>query len=242
MTIHTPFYAFQSALTSEECNKIINLGLKKEPEEAETFGNNQKNVNKEIKQADKTTQELQKELSKNIGEIDPYVRDSTISWINDVWIYERIYPFLLEANEKSGWKYEFESAEDFQFTTYKNGGFYGWHLDCGTCHNYVYLKNVPDEEKIKGKEKFYTDNPNLVGKIRKLSMTLNLSDPNDYEGGYLMFDLGEHQPDSKNNKMEEIKKRGSLIIFPSFLYHQVSPVTKGTRHSLVCWILGAPFK
>ena len=56
---------------------------------------------------------------------DPFVRDSTISWLNDMWIYERIYPFLLEANQKSGWNYDFESAEDFQFTTYQMVVFMG---------------------------------------------------------------------------------------------------------------------
>ena len=242
MYIETPFYVFPSALTSDECDKIISLGLSKEPEEAETMNLEHKGANKQIQQADKTTQQLQKELGKNIDEINPLVRDSSISWLNDVWIYNRIYPFVVEANEKAGWNYDFESAEDLQFTTYQNGGFYGWHRDCGGCHKSAYLKNVPDEKKKKGKEKYYTTNDDLVGKIRKLSLTMNLSKPEDYEGGNLKFDWGDHQHSNRLYECKEIRPQGSIVVFPSFWYHQVTPVTKGKRHSLVCWVLGAPFR
>jgi len=242
MSIETPYYVFPSAFTQEECKKIISLGLDKEPEEAETMDLNHKKANRNIKQADKTSQELQKEFGTDVTNINPLVRDSAISWLNDSWIYDKIYPFVIEANTKAGWNYDFDSAEELQFTTYQNGGFYGWHRDGGSCHKSAYLKNVPDEEKIKGKEKYYTTNDDLVGKIRKLSLTINLSKPEDYEGGNLKFDWGDHQKNNRLYECKEIRPQGSLVVFPSFWYHQVTPVTKGKRHSLVCWVLGAPFR
>ena len=242
MILGTTFCTYESAFTPEECDKIIELGLKSNKQKGTTWGNQEKTDDKKVSQANKTIHELQNEHGKSINDINPYIRDSEISWLKEQWIYDKLHGLVLDANQKSGWNFEFDTAQEMQFTTYQKDGFYGWHADSGICHHSKYLRDVSEDEKIKGKEHFYTKDLNSIGKIRKLSMTLNLSDPSDYEGGYLMFDLGEHQPDSKNNKMEEIKKRGSLIIFPSFLYHQVSPVTKGTRHSLVCWILGAPFK
>ena len=72
-------------------------------------------------------------------------------------------------------------------------------------------------------------------------MTVNLTDSKDYEGGDLKFDFGPH---SKNqyHTCEEIRPKGSIIVFPSYVYHQVTPVTKGTRYSLVMWSTGKPFK
>ena len=72
-------------------------------------------------------------------------------------------------------------------------------------------------------------------------MTLNLNEPGDYEGGLLNFDFGIHAP-TQYHKCTEISPQGSLIVFPSFIHHQVTPVTRGTRYSLVLWTLGHPFK
>jgi len=70
---------------------------------------------------------------------------------------------------------------------------------------------------------------------RKLSFTLQLSDENSYEGGDLCLYFN-HEPD----KM--LKQRGSITFFPSYVLHEVTPVTKGTRNSLVGWVLGPDFK
>jgi PKHD-type hydroxylase len=85
--------------------------------------------------------------------------------------------------------------------------------------------------------------PWLVGKIRKLSVTVSLSDSNDYKGGELEFDFrnGEHGKISNIVECKEIKSKGSLVVFPSFVWHRVKPVTKGTRYSLVIWHCGLPF-
>ena len=75
-------------------------------------------------------------------------------------------------------------------------------------------------------------------------MTCTLSDPNDYKGGELQFDFrnNEHNKKSKIITCNEIKPRGSIVVFPSHVWHRVKKVTSGTRYSLVIWNVGYPFK
>jgi PKHD-type hydroxylase len=73
------------------------------------------------------------------------------------------------------------------------------------------------------------------GKIRKLSFTLQLSESDDYKGG----DLNLYVKDEPETMR---RSQGSLAVFPSYVLHQVTPVTKGTRYALVSWITGKPFK
>jgi len=73
------------------------------------------------------------------------------------------------------------------------------------------------------------------GISRKLSMVLQLSDPSEYEGGELQI-LTSKEPKSMQ------KKRGLITVFPAWTLHQVTPVTKGTRQTLVTWVAGPPFK
>jgi PKHD-type hydroxylase len=82
------------------------------------------------------------------------------------------------------------------------------------------------------------------GKIRKLSVTVSLTDPKEYKGGELEFDFRNEDPDKKRamRTCTEILPKGSVVVFPSFVWHRVKPVTKGVRHSLVIWNLGYPFK
>ena len=75
----------------------------------------------------------------------------------------------------------------------------------------------------------------------KLSVTINLSGDENYEGGNLKFDFGPNTQGERFIECTEIRPKGSIIVFPSFTYHQVTPVTKGTRYSLVMWICGKPF-
>ena len=69
---------------------------------------------------------------------------------------------------------------------------------------------------------------------RKISIVVQLSDPLEYEGGELQIS------DGGTNRVCE-KTKGTIIIFPSYLLHRVTPVTKGTRRSLVLWVTGPPF-
>ena len=87
----------------------------------------------------------------------------------------------------------------------------------------------------------YSHDMKRWNKVRKISMTVNLSNPNDYEGGNLKFDLGPHVKE-RFKVCDEIRPQGSVVIFPSFTYHCVTPVTNGTRYSLVLWCLGKPWQ
>jgi len=71
--------------------------------------------------------------------------------------------------------------------------------------------------------------------IRKLSLSIQLTDPTEYEGGELWL-----YEDDKGALMK--KDQGTLILFPSFILHEVKPVTKGERNSLVAWATGKQFK
>ena len=106
-------------------------------------------------------------------------------------------------------------AEPLQFLRYKKGGRYDSHMDI----QWSDLKtNIPN---------------------RKLTVITQLSDPKDYEGGELQFFNGERPMDKKT--VEEIRGQGSVIVFDSRDWHRVTPVTKGTRYSLVCWTVGPNF-
>ena len=153
-------------------------------------------------------------------------RDSNIVWLAENWIYKEIHPYIREANINAGWNFQWDFSEACQFTKYNKGQYYDWH-----CDSWEHTYNKPND-------------PNTHGKIRKLSVTLSLSDEKDYKGGELEFDLRNKDPDKKRNTMicKEIRPKGSMVVFPSFLWHRVRPITKGSRYSLVIWNLGWPFK
>ena len=85
------------------------------------------------------------------------------------------------------------------------GGHFGWHMDVGP--------RTP----------------------RKLSLTLQLTDPSRYQGGELQFFTGDIVRTAPRD-------RGMLIAFPSYMVHQVTPVTAGTRKSIVAWVSGPQFR
>jgi PKHD-type hydroxylase len=74
------------------------------------------------------------------------------------------------------------------------------------------------------------------GISRKLSLAMQLSNPSDYEGGNFQIFTGGNEPQTLP------KKRGYILVFPSYVVHQVTPVTQGSRQSLVAWASGPAFK
>ena len=150
-------------------------------------------------------------------------RKSDIVWMSDTWIYKEIQPYIHEANRSANWNHEWDHSQSCQFTEYKKGQYYDWHCDS---------MDTPYDEP---------EDTNQHGKIRKLSMTLSLSDPKDYNGGDLEFDFRCTDEGSQPQICKEVRPKGSIIVFPSFVWHRVKPVTKGIRHSLVCWNVGQPY-
>ena len=154
-------------------------------------------------------------------------RNSDLVWLSEPWIYKELQPYIHMANKNAGWNFEWSRSEPCQFTKYKLNQYYDWHCDSW--------------------EKPYENKGPDNGKIRKLSMTCQLTDGSEYEGGELEFDFRNYDPHMRDElkhlkKAKEILPKGSIIVFPSFVWHRVKPVTKGTRYSLVMWNLGYPFK
>mgnify|MGYP003657339532 FL=1 len=182
-----------------------------------------------VKVCKKILKECRKKIKKKaiVGkgrEVNLAIRDCEVAWINEKWIYDIINPFIHIANKSAGWNFEWDWNETSQFTIYKKGHYYGWHADQSNTP-------IPDENK------------NLKGKTRKLSLTLQLTDQREYEGGDFQFKwIQEKQDLLKIITVDDAKDIGTVIIFPSFLQHQVLPITKGKRESLVNWSIGKPFR
>ena len=148
----------------------------------------------------------------NKGKVDPKIRRNSVVWINERdkdlnWMYQRLAGVAMNLNDQF-FKFDlYGFCEDMQFTEYDGTGeFYSEHMD-----------------------KVYN------GVSRKLSLVVQLTDPEEYEGGELHINTG-----GEPNIMK--KDQGTVFAFPSYIMHQVKPVTKGTRHTLVCWIGGKNFK
>lgn len=175
------------------------------------------------------------------GNSDSTIRQSTNKWINheedfDIELKQKIFDGMVQANQMSGWNYDVDFMEQWQYTVYEaqpdrpTGDFYTWHTDCGS-------------------------KPYSNGKIRKISCSVQLSSPEEYEGGHFQWIEQTKVFDSLKTRDQVIrqdelihsapmsgKELGSLIVFPSWLHHQVTPVTRGTRKSLVVWNTGWPLR
>ena len=141
------------------------------------------------------------------------IRKSRIKWIphNDKFldIYNKILIEIHRANSKY-YRFNLKNlTEPIQYTEYHGGdkGHYDWHIDIG----------------------------NESSSHRKISITLQLSSPEEYEGGELEFKID-------GNVQTTPKELGLITIFPSYFLHRVKPVTKGIRRSLVLWVGGCSFK
>ena len=224
MNLKNYYYYFKSVLSPKLCDDIINYGKQHTAQMAITGGVNEEDGNY------KADGKLKKKVINNIQK----KRKSDIVWMNDRWIYNEIHPYIHRANKAAGWNFQWDYSESCQFTKYGVGQYYGWHCDSW------------DEPYKRDKLEDGTY-PVDHGKIRKLSVTVSLNDPDEYDGGNLEFDF-RNQIDWERNKKKaiksctEIRPRGSIIVFPSFVWHRVAPVTRGTRYSLVIWNLGQPFK
>ena len=150
-------------------------------------------------------------------------RSSYVSWISALWIYKEILPFIKQSNVEAKWDLDIDKPETFQFTGYHGSKkqHYGWHTDS-------HLSQLEDKKHS--------------NKYRKVSTTILLNDPNEYKGGDLEF--YDYSPYPSKNKLstKHLKMKGTIINFPSFVWHRVTPVTEGTRYSLVVWHNGAKLK
>jgi PKHD-type hydroxylase len=142
--------------------------------------------------------------------VDPVKRRTDIIWqdlMQPLGCIARAYMSM--ANQAASWNYAIDSQESTQIGRYKSidKGHYDWHMD------------------------FF---PPKDGFQRKLSISILLSDPSEFEGGELQFKGIEDR--------KILTKQGSIVVFPSFIEHRVTPVTKGVRYSAVTWATGPSFR
>ena len=145
------------------------------------------------------------------GKYDTKKRITTISWIPFKAMPDMYRIIERTMKQVNGNHFGYEGmtiTEPAQFTEYPKGGFYDWHMDCD-----VNMAHEPP--------------------VRKISMTLLLNDPAEFEGGELEV--------MAPGKFAELKQ-GYAICFASFLNHKVNKVKRGVRQSLVVWFGGKPFR
>ena len=144
-------------------------------------------------------------------------RKTAVSFITDKenMMNEIVWGFIRQANAEF-FNYNLEYFQAIQFARYRDGGHYDWHQDAS-----------PQD---------------LANEGRKLSLTMSLTDDTKYDGGLLQFYNGDKPYEDKDHDIEkDIKSVGTVIVFDSRDWHRVTPVTKGVRHSIVCWTVGPNF-
>ena len=137
------------------------------------------------------------------------IRKSKICWLSEDWIKNLLWEYILKINSNA-FKIEVENNAEVQFTEYRfdENGHYDWHHDV-----------------------------NWNGQVdidRKISLTVQLSNENEYDGGDFEFEELETNAN--------FKLKGTIIIFPSYLRHRVTPITSGVRKSLVAWFSGPQWR
>lgn len=146
---------------------------------------------------------------------DTNYRSSSIAWLDpfgaDKDIADLIMSYVRRSN-RSNFGFDITTMNEIQYTEYygRNNGKYDWHND-------VYFQNEEPYD-------------------RKLSVSIQLSDPSEYAGG--QFEFFNMQSPSR----EQWSPQGSILIFPSFYEHRVTPVGTGTRRALVSWIEGPKWR
>jgi PKHD-type hydroxylase len=142
-----------------------------------------------------------------------HLRITRVAWMErneaTAWLHTRLEEIVLRLNTEF-YKYDlFGLVEAFQYTVYdgSEGGHYNWHVDLGA--------KTPDP--------------------RKISLSLQLTDPSHYEGCRLVLEAGDGPYIAES-------ARGTNIAFPSYVLHRVTPIESGTRKSLVIWVSGPEFR
>ena len=142
------------------------------------------------------------------------LRISKQAWIREASFCKSFFDIGQKINELCRWNFDIKGIEPIQYGIYSDGGKYDWHVDQGS-------KLLPG------------------GSIRKISMTLFMNNPDEYEGGE--FDLELFDPEKKPRYATFKLQKGSAIFFQSDAWHRVRPVSAGVRKSLVAWYIGPTF-
>jgi len=177
-------------------------------------------------------------------ELHEGIRKSSNAWINGSnWVAGFVWYYITKANREN-FRYDIEGLDsnEIQYTEYKKGEYYDWHVD-------------DDINRCMINDKLLTSDINqgenlaiLNGEyIRKLSFSIQLSDPEDYEGGELEFKANNYGSERRGDfTLDDTfftpNKKGTIIIFDSRVRHRVCEVKSGVRKSLVGWVVGPRWK
>ena len=212
---HYVYYTY-SELPSEMVDVLVN-DLKKYDEAIEKS---------KVREAEK------KHLQQSAG-VGENVRNSRNAWIDSsTWVGGFVWHYIMRANREN-FMYDIEGIDsnEIQYTEYQKGEYYDWHVDdnIGRC-----LFN----DKVLASASNQGENIAILNGeyVRKLSFTIQLSDPEDYEGGELEFKVNNEEPFFAPNK------KGTVIVFDSRTLHRVKEVKSGVRKSLVGWVVGPRWK
>jgi PKHD-type hydroxylase len=142
-------------------------------------------------------------------DLAPGFRRAQVAWIKPTagshWLFSKTERLFAAAQQEFGFDLD-GLVEPIQYTRYGPGGFLEWHMDL-----------IPDGSLV-----------------RKLSLSVQLTQPDEYQGGELEF-FG-------SDACEDFRAQGAAVLFPSYLMHRVSRVLAGTRHALVAWAYGSRFR
>jgi PKHD-type hydroxylase len=186
-------------------------------------------LEKDIQTFDKAAEE-----SKLQGDaVDKVIRDSKNAWIpTSHWIGGFLWHYIQLANREN-FLYDLTAidGENIQYTQYSEGQFYDWHIDAGIDTTYK------PEQIIGSGSNNVVDFLTVQGEyVRKLSFSLQLSDPEDYTGGEVQF------IDNSRKSFFAPKQKGTIILFDSRTPHRVRKIKSGLRKSLVGWVVGPRWK
>ncbi len=160
-------------------------------------------------------------------------RNSQNAWIPTThWVGGFIWHYIQRANREN-FLYDLRciDGESMQYTRYEEGQYYGWHNDAGLSGQY---KPVAVGNRADGLAQDYL--PEKIEMVRKLSFALQLSAPDEYEGGNVQF------LDEAGQMYFAPRQRGCVMLFDSRTQHRVLKVTKGIRKSIVGWTVGPRWK
>lgn len=167
------------------------------------------------------------------GEVNKDIRNSKNLWIPTThWIGGFLWHYVMRAN-KENFLYDLTclDGEHLQYTQYEEGQFYNWHVDADI-ETFYKPQNI-----ITSTVNNPQDNINLSNEyVRKLSFTLQLSNPENYRGGEVQF------LDGTGRTYFMPKQRGTIAFFDSRVPHRVRKVKSGMRKSIVGWVIGPRWK
>lgn len=152
-------------------------------------------------------------LGQNAG-VDTQIRRNLVAFLprddaDTHWIFQRVAQAVRDFNQQF-WQYQLSFIETLQYTLYQQpGDFYTNHMDMSFDHSQD---------------------------VRKLSFSVQLSNPDQYQGSDLEFLR------RGNEYYPPVRTQGTIVMFPAFMVHQVTPLISGTRASLVGWVMGPPFQ